>query len=250
MLRMPVSANWTARPGEPLLTETDIHLWRASLDCNQAILQRWEATLAEDELARASRFIFPLDRNRFIAARGILRAIFSQYLQRPAAAVEFMYGPEGKPRLRVRDAVCPIRFNLSHSQGLAVFAFSCNREIGVDVEAIRANVTAEEIAERFFSSNELAEFRALPPEQRAEGFFACWTRKEAYVKARGSGLAIPLDSFDVSLTPGTPEGLVSVDSDRWMLNSFRPADGYAGALVAEGNDLRLHFWDWALRANE
>lgn len=245
MLRMPVSLNWSTPPGELRLAADDIHLWRAFLDCEPAILQRWEATLAKDERARASHFIFPRDRDRFVAARGILRAILSQYLRRPAAAVEFMYEPEGKPRLRAPDSVCPIRFNVSHSHGLAVFALCCNREIGVDVEAIRAEVTAEEIAERFFSSKELAEFRALPPGQRDEGFFACWTRKEAYVKARGSGLAIPLDSFDVSLTPGMPEELASVDSDRWMLHSFRPADGYAGALVAEGHDLRLHFWDWA-----
>jgi 4'-phosphopantetheinyl transferase len=239
---MAVPSNWSARPPDVRLVKHEIHVWRAFLNREDAGVHHM--VLSEDERARASRFVFPRDRDHFVASRGILRAILGHYLQRPAGAIEFAYEREGKPRLRLRDADAPIRFNLSHSHGLAVYAFSNDREIGIDVEAIRADVTGEEIAERFFSSRESAELRALPRDRRDEGFFLCWTRKEAYVKARGAGLGIALDSFDVSLTPGLPAELKSIDHGRWMLRSFQPAVGYAGAVVAEGKDWALHLWDW------
>ena len=236
--------DWTAPPAEPRLPRDEIHLWRASLDSERSLTRRLEAALTDDELARASRFVFPRDRDRFMTGRGILRDILARYLGRPAAAIRFMYEPAGKPRLHLRDGDPLIRFNLSHSHGLAVFAVSHDREVGVDVEANRANVAGDDIAERFFSVRELAELRSLPPDRRDEGFLLCWSRKEAYIKARGAGLGIPLDSFDVSLTPGMPAELSSADDGRWTLGSFRPADGYAGAVVAEGRDWGLRLWDW------
>jgi len=133
---------------------------------------------------------------------------------------------------------------VSHSQGWALLAFSLGRNLGVDVEFIRADVVTDEIAERYFSTQEIAELKALPQRMRAEGFFRCWTRKEAYIKARGEGLQIPLDSFHVSLTPGEPERLDSLDSSRWSLRQVNPDPRYAGALVAEGNDWELRCWDW------
>jgi len=137
-----------------------------------------------------------------------------------------------------------VRFNLSHSRGLAVYAFARDRELGIDLEPIRPEFSAEDIAERHFSPQELEEWHRLTPGLRAEAFFLCWTRKEAYVKARGEGLQIPLASFSVTLTPGQPEILQSVDSTRWGLRSFQPAPGYAAALAAEGRDWRLVRWDW------
>jgi 4'-phosphopantetheinyl transferase len=237
-------SNWSAAPAEPKLTDDDIHVWRAFLDRARASAAHLEATLAEDELSRASRFVFERDRRHFVAARSILRSILSRYLQRPAASIVFSYTPEGKPRLHPEDADFPIRFNLSHSNGLAVCAVSRDREIGIDVEKIRSGFRGDAIAQRFFSSKEITELRSLPPEQRDEGFFLCWTRKEAYVKAQGAGLSIPLHTFDVSLTPGMPERLASVDSDRWTLRSFLPADLFAGAVVAEGMGLNFCFLDW------
>ena len=237
-------SHWTAAPAEPRLADDDIHVWRAFLDNEGANAGRLATTLAADELARASRFIFDRDRNHFVSARSILRSILGQYLRRPAASIAFSYAPEGKPQLRLEDADAPIRFNVSHSNGLAVYAVSRNREIGIDVEKIRPDFRGEAIAQRFFSSRELAELRSLLPEQRDEGFFLCWTRKEAYVKARGAGLGIALNSFDVSLIPGMPERLVSADSNRWMLRSFRPADRFVGALVAEGSSLNVRLWSW------
>jgi 4'-phosphopantetheinyl transferase len=227
------------------LPEGDVHVWWALLGCDSARPERLEVLLSDDEQARAARFVFARDRHHFISARGILRTILGHYLQQPASSVEFTYEPEGKPRLRRTGSAPPLRFNISHSHGLAAFAFSCDREIGVDVEAIRIDINGDELAARFFSAKEIAELRSLPGDTRAEGFFLCWTRKEAYVKALGLGLGIPLDSFDVSLTPGKPETLTSTDSSRWMLRSFRPSNGYAGAVVAEGNDWNLHLLDWA-----
>jgi len=242
---MPLSANWSVPPTVPGLADNEVHLWRAFLDSEHTSLQLLEATLADDERVRAARFVFPRDRDRFITRRGILRAILGRYMGRPAAAVELVYESQGKPRLRSSDSDQPIRFNVSHSQGLALYAFSRSREIGIDVEAIRSDVPCEEVAERFFSSTELAEFRSLPPEHRDEGFFLCWTRKEAYGKALGAGLTIPFDAFDVSLTPGMPETLLSADCGRWALRSFQPCRAYAGAVVAEGKDWGLCLWDWS-----
>ncbi|OFW21539.1 MAG: hypothetical protein A3H97_09740 [Acidobacteria bacterium RIFCSPLOWO2_02_FULL_65_29] len=241
---MSPSENWSEPPRAPELEDGEVHLWRAFLDSEQISLREFEAVLADDERERASRFVFPRDRDRFIRGRGILRAILGQYTQRPAAAVQFVYDPQGKPRLRLGESDPPIRFNLAHSQGLAVYAFSRGREIGTDVEALRSDVPGEGVAEQFFSSRELAEFRCLPPELRVEGFFLCWTRKEAYLKALGTGLTVPTGAFDVSLTPGMPETLQSADGSRWTLRSFRPGDGYAGAVVAEGRDWGLRLWDW------
>jgi 4'-phosphopantetheinyl transferase len=238
------SLNWSARPAIPLLATADVHVWRAFLNSDRALPESLKAMLSGDELARASRFVFPVDRDHFISSRGILRCILGEYLRRPARAIEFTYDPTGKPRLRRSDADVPIRFNLSHSHGLTMYAFSLNREVGIDVEAVRQEVTVEELAERFFSPRELAEFRCLTPGQRNERFFLYWTRKEAYAKALGSGLWTALNSLDVSPTTERPDELTTRDSTSWMVRSFRPADGYVSALVAEGTDLRLHFWNW------
>jgi 4'-phosphopantetheinyl transferase len=239
-----ISGDWSSPPTDLRLGEHDVHLWRASLDSGRASLGTFETVLSADEHTRAARFIFPSDRDRFIVGRGVLRFILGQYTKQPAAAVSLTTDAQSKPRLRASDSATSLCFNVSHSQGIAVYAIARGRELGVDIEALRADVAAEEIAERFFSSTELAELRKLPPDRRDEGFLLCWTRKEAYVKALGAGLAIPLDSFTVSLTPNTPEVLRSADADRWTLRSFTPRPGYVGALVVEGNRWGLRLFDW------
>ncbi|HTS12529.1 MAG TPA: 4'-phosphopantetheinyl transferase superfamily protein [Candidatus Limnocylindrales bacterium] len=138
----------------------------------------------------------------------------------------------------------PLCFNLSHSHGLALVAICREREVGVDVELIRPEFGGEEIARRYFSQREVDELKRLPPELQAEGFFLCWTRKEAYIKAKGDGLHIPLDSFDVSLTPGLPPLLNSADGFRWSLRSLAPGAGYVGAVVSEGRDWKLRLLSW------
>jgi 4'-phosphopantetheinyl transferase len=208
------------------------------------VLHRFERSLSSDEKARANRFHFLRDRNSFVATRGVLRELLGRYVGRAPAGLRFDYGPQGKPSLGTESHENTVQFNVSHSHGLALLAFARGRNLGVDVELIRPEFAADEIADRYFSPQEAMELRGLSPSLRVEAFFLCWTRKEAYIKARGEGLHIPLRSFHVSLTPGQPERLESADSSHWNLHSVRPDPCYVGALVGEGRSWRLRYWDW------
>ena len=207
-------------------------------------MQRYQKILSLDETLRADRYYFSRDRYAFVAARGALRELLGRYLAKPPSELAFDYGAYGKPSLRQDSPKLVMQFNVSHSRGLALMAFSWGLRLGVDVESIRQDIASEEIAARFFSPKEVVELHSLPQAMRAEGFFLCWTRKEAYVKAIGSGLQISLKSFHVSLTPSEPEHLESADSEGWTLRSLRPGDGFVGAVVAEGKNWELHCWDW------
>jgi 4'-phosphopantetheinyl transferase len=245
---MKSTTEWSSPLATPDLARREIHVWCASLATDEATLHRLESTLADQERERARRFIFARDRDRYIAARGILRDLLGKYLGCAPQSIELVYGPNGKPALASaasRPAIC---FNLSHSHGVAVVAIGQEREVGIDVELIRAEFASEAIAKRYFSAKEIDELSSLPAELRAEGFFLCWTRKEAYIKAKGDGLQIPLDSFDVSLSPGRPVTLSSVDEPRWGIESFVPSliseRRFAAAVVAEGKDWLARYWEW------
>ena len=233
-----------------MLDNNEVHVWRASLDLTASHVQILQQTLAPDERARAERFYFQKDRAHFIVARGLLRVILGRYLDRPPDQLRFCYNSNGKPALAKefnRDTLC---FNLSHSHGLALFAVTRGRELGVDLERVRPHLADEQIAERFFSPREVAMLRALPTNMRTEAFFNCWTRKEAYIKARGEGLSFPLDQVDVSLAPGEPVALLSAKADpheasRWSLQELAPGPSYAAALAVEGHDWRLRCWQWS-----
>lgn len=239
--------SWAPDPQALELEEGEVQVWRAHLACEESMLSRFEATLSSDERVRASRYFFQRDRNGFIATRGILRELLGRYVSRSPEKLEFNYTPQGKPSLRAEFFRRSIHFNISHSHNLALFAFAVGRNLGVDVELVRADFGGDEIAERYFAPQEVKELRLLPSSLRAKGFFLCWTRKEAYIKARGEGLHIPLDSFHVSLTPGRSEQLHSVDGSRWSLRSLIPEIQYVGALVGEGQGWRLRCWDWKPR---
>jgi 4'-phosphopantetheinyl transferase len=241
---MPILAVWSPAPANLEPPGEEVHVWRASLSLAPDVLQRLKATLSPVELSRAARFVFPEDRDDFNAGRGILRELLGAYLKQPPASLEFAYGSRGKPALQTGETDRSIRFSVSHSHGLALYAFAHRHELGVDLEMIQPDFGGEEVAERFFSRRELTELGALPADLRAEGFFTCWTRKEAYVKARGEGLQIPLDSFDVSLTPGCPAELHSSDSARWSLRSFQPAPRFVAAVVGEGGGWQLRHFEW------
>jgi 4'-phosphopantetheinyl transferase len=233
------SVNWS-RPGHTLtLPENEVHVWRTWLDVDAQECARLSSYLSEDEFLRANRFVFPRDRSHFMVARGRLRELLAMYLQCSPEGLQFRTGLYGKLSLPNRTDV---RFNLTHSYGLALYGFAMQRELGIDAEKIRPEFASEEIAERYFSVAERRELRELPPELRTTAFFLCWTRKEAYVKAHGDGLQIPLASFDVSLTPGEPETLRSIDSERWSMRSFRPAPEYVAAILGEGRFQSIRFW--------
>jgi 4'-phosphopantetheinyl transferase len=208
------------------------------LDAEPAAVRASAATLSNAERMRASRFAFDRDRDRFVVARARLRRLLGSRLGVPPEAVELELGSHGKPALTGRFAETELRFNVSHSDDLAVYAFSSGRDVGIDVEAIRALPDADAIAARFFSRRENAAYQALDPRDRPLGFFQCWTRKEAFIKALGEGLSHPLDSFDVTLAPGEPAEFWRIDAapgdDRgWRLESVTPAPGFVAAVVRE-----------------
>lgn len=220
----------------------EITVWITSLDRTES--QKHLPLLSSDERQRAARFHFDIHRNRFIAARGTLRILLGNALKCNPSAVEFQYGKNGKPFLAEQS----VRFNVSHSHGIAAFALSRGIELGIDVERIDSRPLQEGVAERFFSPNEVKTLRSLPEELQPLGFFNCWTRKESYIKATGEGISIGLDQFDVSLIPGEPAQLLSVRRDReeaqrWIMFDLDTPSGFAGALCARN-------CDWTLRYEE
>lgn len=238
---------WNHPPAELVLQDTEVHVWRVGLDAVALDGHRLSETLSEEELIRAQRFRFERDRRRFLASRMALRRILSQYLEMEPDRLRLGTTPFGKP---VLDRGCgdgSIRFNLSHSYELALYAITRGREVGVDLERIRFDLSYEQLAEQFFSQQEVAALYARPLSQRRSAFFSCWTRKEAYVKAKGLGLSIPLDEFSVSLQLGGPSPLLAhVDGpdeiSRWSLQELMPEPGYIGAVAVEGHAWRLLLW--------
>jgi 4'-phosphopantetheinyl transferase len=239
------------------LHANDVHIWLAKLDDFAA--DSLQPLLTEDELARAARFHFAKDRNHFMVARGWLRRLLGAYLDINARDLRFSYAEKGKPALEVeqpdllnrrsldrgsldRDSLDQgsLNFNLAHSNALAIYAFSRDREVGVDLEFMRDDLADEKIAERFFSPGENEVLKGLPAELRKQAFFDCWTRKEAYIKARGEGLSMPLAEFDVSLAPGDAAALLSNHKEpeevaRWSMQSVVAPAGYVAAVVAAGH---------------
>lgn len=232
------------------LTANEIHVWCASLAQPLSRFQMLSQTLCLDERLRAERFHFEKDRKHFITGRGILRTILGCYLNVEPNRLQFRYGKNGKPALVDTFGKGRIRFNLSHSEGLALFAFTRDHEIGVDIEHIHDIFEMNQIAEQFFSVRENAVFRALPKSKKKEAFFYCWTRKEAFIKALGDGLYQPLDKFDVSLVPDEPARLLrtygdSKEASRWIIQDLKPASSFAAAFAVEGGSWQLHCWQWS-----
>jgi 4'-phosphopantetheinyl transferase len=234
----------------PRLLPGEVHVWRFTLDPPADLAARFEETLSDDERRRADRFHTEALRRRFVAGRGGLRAALGAYFGIDPAEVTFEYGPHGKPVLAC-GFVPATAFNLSHSHELALFALTSVGAVGVDLEAIRPmEEHGRRLIRRFFSPAEQAEYLALPVADRLAAFFRGWTRKEAFLKATGTGLATVLHSFDVTLGPSAPAALLRVADDpaataRWSLFDLDPGPGYAGALAVEtrGADVSVRFGD-------
>src|SRR5882672_10062778 len=240
-------------PSSFQLASGEVHIWCASLGVPPETSARLYATLTPDERTRSARFQFERDQQRFIVARGVLRDLLGRYLQIQPGKIGFVYNAFGKPDLG-SEFGSRLKFNLSHSGGLAVIAIATASDVGVDLEYIRAQSDYADIALRFFSAAEVDHLNALPNHLYAEAFFSCWTKKEACLKACGEGLAIPLNSFSVPLTTDaahTPvelsvasKGIVA--ARRWSIYTLRPAPGYAGALAVEGIGWRLRLCQWKM----
>ena len=246
---LSVLDEWPPAPAlPPGLDAASVHVWRIGLDVPDEEQARRAAALSPDEIARAERFRVERDRRCWIAARGAVRAILAGYLGCRASSLTFRIGPHGKPALDGPPAAERLEFNVSHSGNLALCAVARARAVGVDVEAIRPDFASLDVARRFFSGTEFAALEALPRGERVAAFFACWTRKEAYMKARGTGIALGLDRFEVSLAPDRPAALLATHDEpaaaaHWRLAALDPGDGYAGAIVTEGPAC-LAGWQW------
>lgn len=229
---------WLTPPKIFELSSNQVDVWRIHL----VSIPPDESALSAEERQRAAKFHFDKDRHRYIVSHTSLRGILARYLHRAPEELSFSVNEYGKPFLTDHE----LEFNLSHSGDYALIAVTRERKVGVDVERIRAEVEIEELARRNFSPREVSELTALPLEQRLNGFFNCWTRKEAYIKAQGLGLSLPLDSFDMSL--GEPAILRATrpnagEAAQWTMLPLDVDSGYAGALAVRGNNLDFRFWD-------
>jgi 4'-phosphopantetheinyl transferase len=247
----PDVAPWRAPPADLVLARDGVHVWRAALDRPPSqTAEGFLRNLAEDERARAGRLYFERDREHFIVARGVLRAILGRYLNREPHYVSFRYNSHGKPALAGAPDADAIRFNVSHSHGLALYAVARGREVGIDVERIRCNLDIAAIAERYFSRRDVTMLRDLPADERHQAFFRVWTRKEAYVKAQGEGLSLLSDRLDLVPAPGEPEAVASArcgshENARWSFQELVPAPSYVAALAVEGRGWHLSCLQWS-----
>lgn len=216
----------------PNLAPNEVHTWCVRLDVPEDVVGRLYEMLSRDERDRSARLHFDRDRQRFIVAHGALRELLGCYVGTRPGDLRFVHNEFGKPGLAPEFDFRP-RFNLSHSAELALIAIAADAEVGVDVERVRAEADYVEIAKRFFSTEEVDELNRVPGHLHAEAFLGCWTRKEAYMKARSEGFAIPPESFSVLHLDGA-----------WSLHALQPAPGYVGALAVEGMGRRLsqHHW--------
>ena len=229
------------------LPEDEVQLWRIDLEAVGADESRWQRALSPDERARAARFHFSRDRQRFVATRALLRTILASYLSADPNGLTFSHSQKEKPSLGPASADSGVMFNVSHSGGIALLAFTRRREVGVDVEQVRRDSDLETIARRFFSTHEQNRLSALPAQEKVEAFFRCWTRKEAYIKATGDGLSLPLSQFDVSLASEEKNALLATRPDaseaaRWLLQEVPGGPGYIAALCVRGQDWKLKDW--------
>ncbi len=242
-------SSWNLPTGPVELAEQDVHVWKARLDVPADLLPEYQETLSMEELAKAQQFRFDVHRQRWTVAHAVLRILLGQYLGIAPQLLRFHTNAYGKPALVMPEQSYSLEFNLSHSANLALYAFSWQRHVGVDVEHMRADIPYDQLAQHSFSLHEQTTLCSLSGEQKHQAFYNCWTRKEAYIKARGMGLSLPLDLFDVSLVPGEPAALLqsresSQEVQRWSMQELHPEPEYAGALMVEGTGWQLHCWEW------
>lgn len=226
-----------------------VDVWRLPLDPPPATVAELARLLSPDEAMRVDRLRRERDRRRFTVCRATLRLLLGRYLGQRPAAIRFAYGRHEKPRL-ADPTVGRLEFNLSHSSSLALVAVTAGCPVGIDVEALRPLPDAPALARRFFSAAERAALAAYPEGERERAFYRCWTRKEAYLKAVGDGVAARLDRFDVSLEPADAR-LLAVDgepalADTWSLTHIEPGPGYVGALALPGGPRTVRGWQWRL----
>ena len=238
-----LNPTWPAKLGQD-----EVHVWRARLDVPAEELQARARLLTDDEKARGARYLRPEVGTRFVAGRGLLRRLLGMYLGTDGAEVEFTFNSFGKPALAAKHRAGDLRFNVSHSHDWALLAFTRGRELGVDIEGVRPDFATREIAQRFFAPSEAERLQLLPVAARSAAFFQCWTRKEGYIKARGEGLSLGLNSFEVAFGPGVEPAVLKAADEanalfRWFVVDLQAAQGFAGALVVQRPVAGVRLWN-------
>ena len=239
--------SWQTPPIDLSLPLNEVHIWRVDLEVSPAVLQRCETVLSPSERARAQRYVFERDRRRWTVSRATLRLLLSRYLAAEPTMFEFDLNEFGKPSLAAPYKEMNIEFNLSHSAEIALYAFTRERLVGVDVEYMRADLDFDGMARHSFSLQEQHILRNFTGQEKRRTFFRGWTCKEAYAKALGKGFSQAFDQFSVSLLPSQPFALVQQNEDereltRWSFLELDAGAGYAGALVVEGHDCQAKCW--------
>lgn len=233
---MNLKNNYTILPKE-------VHIWKTLLDINDSDqIEAFLDTLNDDEVRRAERFCFADDRLKFIISRGTLRFLLGRYLNESPKNFVFQYNKYGKPYLNN----LPLHFNVSHSKSVALYAFSLNEEIGIDVEYCKSTRNIN-LVSRSFSELEQKAYNELPDSLKMEAFYKCWTRKEAFMKAVGDGFSIPLKSFDVSLDHN-PRLIEIRDLDHkvheWTLHDIPVPDNYKATLAIKDKEIKTLFFEY------
>ncbi|MGE5431308.1 MAG: 4'-phosphopantetheinyl transferase family protein [Syntrophomonadaceae bacterium] len=239
------TADWQIPKGKCILNQNEVNIWR--VNAGSVSSSGLKDVLTPDELKKAYGYYFLKDQENFIISRGLLRVLIARYLNTSPLQINIHFNKYGKPYLKKSEG--NLKFNVSHSNGTLLFAFTRNQEIGIDIEYIQHDFADLEIARHFFSRAEILALSVLPEDARVIGFFNCWTRKEAYIKAIGRGLSIPLDSFDVSVVPGETAELVRVHnnsggSKHWRIVDLEVGGKFSAALAVKGNPNEIKYYEW------
>jgi 4'-phosphopantetheinyl transferase len=235
---------WRQAPADFALGSNEVHVWLIDSSAND--FARCAELLSGDEQAHAERFKFDKDRKLYTVAHAALRSILSRYLRTPAEKIEFATGANGKPRL-ASDLPVDLRFNLSHSGNSAAVALTLRREIGVDLEQVKQDFAFDEVAERFFTAREVAALRALAKNLQRHAFYQCWTSKEAFLKAKGTGLSGELDEVEITMTADR-QVRIEANVPGWTLTELAPGGEYKAALVIVGAPLAVSLYRWQATA--
>ena len=241
---------WKRTPIPLELKKDEVHLWSVSVAAPPSQVKKLLGGLSSDEISQAKRFHFQQDRQRFMWRRALLRLILGRYLGVDPSGLAFRYGPYGKPYLLNPPDRIRLNFNLSHSDGLALVAITRDREVGVDLEHVHRDFPWEDLADRFFSRKETEALHALPKAVQCETFFRRWTAKEAYLKATGMGISIPMDQIETFPIPDCKRNVFGVrgpfqESKDWTLAELTPVTGYVAALVVQGNSWHPACWHYS-----
>ena len=223
-----------------------VHIWSLNFAVNDDAFNRYHSLLSEDEKKRASKFKFYKDKRCYVVTRGCLRLLSASYLEKNARDIVFVYEKYGKPRYKHKTI---LNFNVSHSGDIAVIGFVYEHAIGIDIEKIKNDFDTFEIASNFFSKKEIAALREIPESQKYKAFYRCWTRKEAFIKAKGIGLSFPLDKFSVTLDSDLNAELIQTQWDtyeklKWQFTSFIPSEDYIAAFTVNSQIKDIQYFNW------